>query len=140
MSAIGFIKIKFSLKFNMQNSVLFLLFLCLFWGCKNPDQTQTQTQAPNIIYILADDLGYGELGAYGQEKIKTPNLDRLAAEGMRFTQHYRTLSPTALMMKCTPRLSSQSRVKPHWNTYALRLYWPTTYRSLGQKTSPMRLR
>ena len=72
----------------MQNSVLFLLFLCLFWGCKNPDQTQTQTQAPNIIYILADDLGYGELGAYGQEKIKTPNLDRLAAEGMRFTQHY----------------------------------------------------
>ena len=70
----------------MQNSVLFLLFLCLFWGCKNPDQTQTQ--APNIIYILADDLGYGELGAYGQEKIKTPNLDRLAAEGMRFTQHY----------------------------------------------------
>ena len=43
---------------------------------------------PNVIYILADDLGYGELGCYGQEKIKTPNIDRLAAEGMRFTQHY----------------------------------------------------
>jgi arylsulfatase A len=43
---------------------------------------------PNIIYILADDLGYGELGCYGQEKIKTPNLDALAAQGMRFTQHY----------------------------------------------------
>ena len=43
---------------------------------------------PNIIYILADDLGYGELGCYGQTKIKTPNLNRLAAEGMRFTQHY----------------------------------------------------
>ena len=43
---------------------------------------------PNIIYILADDLGYAELGCYGQEKIKTPNIDRLAAEGMRFTQHY----------------------------------------------------
>ena len=43
---------------------------------------------PNIIYMLADDLGYGELGAYGQEKIRTPNLDRLAREGMRFTQHY----------------------------------------------------
>ncbi len=43
---------------------------------------------PNIIYILADDLGYGELGCYGQEKIKTPNLDRMAREGMRFTQHY----------------------------------------------------
>ncbi len=43
---------------------------------------------PNIIFILADDLGYGELGCYGQTKIKTPNIDRLAAEGMRFTQHY----------------------------------------------------
>ena len=43
---------------------------------------------PNVIYILADDLGYAELGCYGQEKIRTPNLDRLARQGMRFTQHY----------------------------------------------------
>ncbi|MBI2928183.1 MAG: arylsulfatase [Verrucomicrobia bacterium] len=43
---------------------------------------------PNIIFILADDLGYGDLGCYGQQKIKTPNLDRLAAEGMRFTSFY----------------------------------------------------
>ncbi len=43
---------------------------------------------PNIIYMLADDLGYGELGSYGQTKIRTPNLDLLAVEGMRFTQHY----------------------------------------------------
>ena len=43
---------------------------------------------PNIIYIYADDLGYGELGSYGQTKIKTPQLDRMAKEGMRFTQHY----------------------------------------------------
>ena len=43
---------------------------------------------PNIIYILADDLGYGELGCYGQKKIKTPHLDKLAAKGLRFTQHY----------------------------------------------------
>ena len=43
---------------------------------------------PNIIFILADDLGYGDLGCYGQRKIQTPNIDRLAAEGMKFTQFY----------------------------------------------------
>jgi len=43
---------------------------------------------PNVIFLFADDLGYGDLGCYGQKEIKTPNLDRMAAEGMRFTQHY----------------------------------------------------
>lgn len=43
---------------------------------------------PNIIYIMADDLGYGDLGCYGQTEIKTPNIDRIAAEGVKFTQHY----------------------------------------------------
>ncbi len=43
---------------------------------------------PNIVFIMADDLGYGDLGCYGQERIKTPNIDKLAAEGMRFTQCY----------------------------------------------------
>jgi arylsulfatase len=46
------------------------------------------TPRPNLVFILADDLGYGDLGCYGQKKIKTPNIDRLAAEGMRFTQFY----------------------------------------------------
>ena len=45
-------------------------------------------ERPNIIFILADDLGYGELGCYGQKQIQTPNLDRMAAEGMRFTDCY----------------------------------------------------
>lgn len=43
---------------------------------------------PNIVYFLADDLGYGEVGVYSQEKIKTPHMDALAKSGMRFTQHY----------------------------------------------------
>jgi arylsulfatase A-like enzyme len=45
-------------------------------------------RTPNILFIYADDLGYGELGSYGQQKIKTPYLDQLAAAGIRFTQHY----------------------------------------------------
>jgi arylsulfatase A-like enzyme len=47
-----------------------------------------KTERPNILLLLADDLGYGELGCYGQEVIRTPNIDRLAGEGMRFTQFY----------------------------------------------------
>ncbi len=49
---------------------------------------QTRTAKPNIVFILSDDLGYGDLGCYGQQKIQTPVLDRLAAGGMRFTQAY----------------------------------------------------
>lgn len=45
-------------------------------------------EKPNIIYIYADDLGYGELGCYGQKIIKTPNIDKLSTEGIKFTQHY----------------------------------------------------
>jgi arylsulfatase A-like enzyme len=52
-----------------------------------------------MIYIYADDLGYGELGCYGQQKIKTPHLDQLAAEGMRFTQHY-TGAPVCVPARC----------------------------------------
>lgn len=54
---------------------------------------------PNVIYIYADDLGYGELGCYGQQKIKTPNLDRMAREGIRFTNHY-TGSPVSAPARC----------------------------------------
>lgn len=56
-----------------------------------PGETLAQAKGPrqpNLIFILADDLGYAELGCYGQKKIRTPHLDRLAAEGIRFTQFY----------------------------------------------------
>lgn len=49
---------------------------------------QNNQSQPNIVYILADDLGYGDLGCYGQKIIKTPNIDKLASSGMLFAQHY----------------------------------------------------
>jgi len=49
---------------------------------------EKRKRRPNIIYIMADDLGYGHLGCYGQAEIKTPNIDKMAEEGMRFTDHY----------------------------------------------------
>ena len=52
------------------------------------DQAVKKSKRPNVIYILADDLGYGDLSCYGQEKFKTPNIDALAKRGMKFTQHY----------------------------------------------------
>lgn len=56
-------------------------------------------QKPNVIYIYADDMGYGELGSYRQQKIKTPNLDKIAKEGIKFTQHY-TGAPVCAPARC----------------------------------------
>lgn len=54
---------------------------------------------PNIIFILADDLGYGDIGPFGQKIIRTPTLDKMASEGMKFTQHY-TGSPVCAPARC----------------------------------------
>jgi arylsulfatase A len=55
---------------------------------QQPAPGRTGADLPNIVFVLADDLGYGELGVYGQRRIRTPRLDRMASEGMRFTQFY----------------------------------------------------
>lgn len=61
----------------------------LNFSCMSGKNTGVDTgKKPNIIFILADDLGYGDLGCYGQKEIKTPNIDLLAEEGIRFTDHY----------------------------------------------------
>lgn len=75
---------------------LFLLTLVLFTQLTYAQKNITK---PNVIYIFADDLGYGELGCYGQKKIKTPYLDQLAAQGMRFTQHYSS-APVCAPSRC----------------------------------------
>lgn len=76
----------------MRLSTLFIIFLSYF--------TAFSQTKPNVILIYVDDMGYGELGSYGQKQIKTPNLDQLAKEGMRFTQFYAS-SPV-----CAPSRSS----------------------------------
>ncbi len=61
---------------------LLLALLCLASAVSHA------AEKPNLIYILLDDAGYGDLGCYGQRKFQTPHIDRLASEGMKFTQHY----------------------------------------------------
>ena len=53
-----------------------------------PARSSEPSYRPNVVFIIADDLGYGDVGCYGQQKIRTPNIDRLARDGMRFTAHY----------------------------------------------------
>jgi len=65
--------------------ILMLIIISLVAGCNQDPSTQP---LPNIIFILADDLGYGDISCNGQEKFSTPNIDRLALEGMKLTQHY----------------------------------------------------
>jgi len=93
---------------------LVFLGLCLIPGaCADPVQTE---RPRNVVIFLADDLGYSELGCYGQELIRTPNIDRLAAGGMRFTQHY-SGSPVCAPSRCvlmTGYHTGHSIVRNNW--------------------------
>ncbi len=77
---------------NTAKKSLFTICLALaFYGCKtqkNINKTTAAITRPNIIYILADDLGFGDLSFTGQEKFSTPNIDKLTKDGMFFSQHY----------------------------------------------------
>ncbi len=75
-------------------SLLLSLFVAAIAGAQ--DSSPPDGVRPNIVFILADDLGYGDLACYGREDIRTPNIDRLARQGVRFTHHY------ANGPECTP--------------------------------------
>jgi arylsulfatase A-like enzyme len=78
----------------------FCVFIFFGLSLLNPLSSVAQNKSkPNIIYIYADDLGYGELGCYGQTKIQTPHIDQLAKEGIRFTQHYSS-APVCAPSRC----------------------------------------
>ncbi len=77
---------KYQPVYSMRYSIPICLLTIglMIFGCDQPNNAQK----PNIIYIMADDLGYGEIGVYGQKIIQTPNIDALAEKGVKFTQHY----------------------------------------------------
>ncbi len=82
----------------------------------------TATAAPNIIYILLDDAGYGDFSCYAQKKFSIPNIDRLAAEGMRFTDHYSgstVCAPTRSVRwpgKIVPGTTTK-HISAHWDVF-----------------------
>ena len=98
----------------------FLLFITFFaaLSCQQPSKKEEAPKQPNIVFIIADDVSWDDLASYGHPTVKTPNLDQMAAEGMRFTQAFLTTS------SCSPsRTSIVSGLYPH-NTDAEQLSWP----------------
>jgi arylsulfatase A len=73
---------------QIRGTIPFIALSALLLSPVNAGRAETGPPLPNIIFIVADDLGYGQLGCYGQQKIRTPCLDRMASEGLRFTQFY----------------------------------------------------
>lgn len=78
---------------NLYNGVILSVIFCLglltsCYAAGNNTKKKNTSSKPNIIYILADDLGYGDLGFTGQKQFDTPNIDKLASQGMRFSEHY----------------------------------------------------
>ncbi|MEC7725721.1 MAG: sulfatase-like hydrolase/transferase, partial [Planctomycetota bacterium] len=83
-------------------STALLALAAISSACAN-HQSSTPSSAvkrqPNVVFVMADDLGYGELGSFGQQKIRTPRLDKLATQGMRLTRHY-CGSPVCAPSRC----------------------------------------
>ena len=113
-----------------RSCILLLGALFLLWS----GETLAE-DPPNLVFILADDLGYGELGCYGQQKIRTPNLDQLATDGVRFTQHY-TGAPVCAPARCvlmTGRHLGHAEIRGNRDSGNGRVFpgqWPITAEAL----------
>ena len=121
-----------------------MIWLALLGGgglARCATNSSATTSKPNVIFILADDLGYGDLGCYGQKKIQTPNLDRLAAEGIRFTQAYAGTTVCApsrgslLTGKHTGHTTIRGNRKPEIPLTAAELTIPQVFKAAGYTTA-----
>lgn len=102
---------KIQLKWNSNNWVFVALLLVLVSaGCQQKNSPEKKAQKPNVVLIVADDLGYGDISCYGATKINTPAIDQLASEGMRFTDAYVSSS------LCTPSRYSILTGRYPWRT------------------------
>ena len=72
----------------MKKVILYTLLIVISSSFSPIDETETAAKQPNIIILFADDLGYGDLGVYGHPTIRTPNLDKMAMKGVKFTNFY----------------------------------------------------
>lgn len=128
----------------------FLLTATLVFSAAAAASTAAEPARPNIVFILADDLGWGELGCYGQTKIRTPNIDRMAAGGMRFTQHYsgapvcapsRSVLMTGLHLGHTPirgnRQATPGKGEGQWPIPAETLTLAEVFHDAGYSTGAM---
>lgn len=102
-----------------------VLSMSLCAGAMTAGAAPAPAQKPNVIYIYFDDLGYGELGCYGQKKIRTPNIDRVASEGMRFTRHYSTF-PVCAPARCGLMTGKHSGHTPVRGNYEFGGHTPDT--------------
>ena len=118
---------------NHQNRVVLTLFFFLMsQHCVGGIEKQAAASRPNLLFILADDLGYGDLGCYGATKIKTPNIDQLAKQGVRFTDAH---APAAV---CQP--SRYAVLSGAYYMRAKRQGNQTLYFHEGQVTLPSLLK
>lgn len=113
---------------SFSGSIFFLLFF--LWACEEGSDTtnMAQDRPPNIIIIFADDLGYGDLGTYGNPTIRTPHLDQMASEGLKFFQFYSGASV------CTPSraalLTGRLPIRYGMVSDRIRVLFPFSYKGL----------
>ena len=104
---------------QLYNPSLFSLALAMLtcFSCTSNKEEIIEKRTPNIIFILSDDLSWGDLGCYGQEKIKTPNIDRIATEGMKFNNAYAGSSVCAPSRSSLMQGLHQGHARVRGNSY-----------------------